>query len=104
SPGERDGLGGDGLLVGEAKPGDALDRIAERDMDASPRLTRRGVEPVPDPQWQPGPGAGLVAGQENRVAAAGQLRGDMADRTLKPGDSVTAARRVVRPARHADVV
>jgi hypothetical protein len=59
SSGERDRLGAEGLLVGEAEPGDALDHVAERDMKVAVEVGRAGggVEPVPDPQREPGPGA-----------------------------------------------
>jgi hypothetical protein len=54
---QRDRLGGEGLLVGEAEPGDALDHVAERDMNAGVGVARGGVEPVPDAEREPGPGA-----------------------------------------------
>jgi hypothetical protein len=59
SAGERDRLGGEGLLVGEAEPGDALDHVAERDMEVAVEVGRAGggVEPVPDSEREPGPGA-----------------------------------------------
>ena len=101
---QRDRLGGEGLLVGEAEPADALDRVAERDMDAGVRVARGRVEPVPDPEREPGPGARFVAGQEDRVGADRRLRGDVADRPLKPGDVVDRDRLVARPAHHAHVV
>jgi hypothetical protein len=43
--------------VGEAEPGDALDDIAERDVNAGVRVARGGVEAVPDAEREPGPGA-----------------------------------------------
>ncbi len=71
--GERDRLGGEGLPVGEAEPRDALGRVAEREMDVAVYAGRAGpggVERVPDPQRQPGPRAGYVAGQEDRIGHA----------------------------------
>jgi hypothetical protein len=106
--GEGDRLGGDGLPVGQPEPGDALDRVAEGEMDTAVRVGRigrpGGVERVPDPQRQPGPRAGFVTGQEHRVAGAGRLPRDMADRVLQPGDVVDGGRRVARPAHQAHVV
>jgi hypothetical protein len=58
--GQRDRLGGEGLPVGEAEPGDALDHVAERDMEVAVDVGGAGgggVEPVPDPEREPGPGA-----------------------------------------------
>jgi hypothetical protein len=60
SAGQRDRLGGEGLPVGEAEPGDALDDVAERDVEVAVevgRAGRGGVEPVPDPEREPRPGA-----------------------------------------------
>jgi hypothetical protein len=60
SAGQRDRLGGEGLLVGEAEPGDALDHVAEGHMEVTievGRAGRGGVEPVPDSEREPGPGA-----------------------------------------------
>jgi hypothetical protein len=56
------------------------------------------------PQRQPGPGAGYVAGQEDRLARASRLPGDVADRLLEPGDVVYGGRRAGCPAHHAHVV
>jgi hypothetical protein len=60
SSGQRDRLGGEGLPVGEAEPGDALHHVAERDVQVAVevgRAGRGGVEPVPDPEREPGPRA-----------------------------------------------
>ena len=107
SRGERDRLGGDGLPVGEAEPGRPLRRVAEGEMDVAVHAGRAGlcgVERVPDPQRQPGPRAGFVAGQEDRIAGAGRLPRDVADRVLEPGDVVDGGRGVARPAHQAHVV
>ena len=68
------------------------------------RAAARGVERVPDPQRQPGPGARFVAGQEYRIACAGRAGRDVADRVLEPGDLVGGDRRVAHPAHQAHVV
>jgi len=107
SGGERDGLGGHGLPVGEAEPRGALGRVAEGEMNAGVRPGRaglRGVERVPDPQRQPGPRAGFVARQEHGIAGAGRLPRDVADRVLKPGDVIDGGRGVACPAHQAHVV
>ncbi len=65
---------------------------------------RGGVEPVPDPEREPGPGARFVAGQEDRVGAGRRLRGDMADGPLKAADVVGRNRLAAGPADHAQVM
>ena len=107
SRGERDRLGGEGLLVGKPEPGRPLRRVAEGDMDAGvehgPARCRR-VERVPAAQRQPGPPGRLVAGQEHRIAIAARLRRDAADSMLQPGDLVGGTGGVARPAHQAHVV
>ena len=104
--GQRDGLRGQSLLVRQAEPGDAPGRVTEGEMQVAVHSGggSGGVEPVPDPQRQPGPGTGFVAGQEHRLTGARYLRGDVADRMLQPGDAVGGGRRAGRPAHQAHVI
>jgi hypothetical protein len=60
SRGERDRLGGDGLLMGEPEPRRPASHVSEGEMQVTGqvrRAGRRGVEPVADAQRQPGPRA-----------------------------------------------
>jgi hypothetical protein len=105
--GQGDRLRGQGLLVGQAETGDAPGRVAKSEVQVAVHVgggRSGGVEPVPDPQRQPGPGAGLVARQEQQLAGAGDLLGDVADHLLEPGDVVHGGRRLARPAHEAHVV